>query len=216
MLQVERVSVMNLENAIRGARNPMNSWERSDSGYDSAGAYALGQNDLDLAMRLCAAGSDHRKFLRQILVSMDITAPLYWWKEFDTYKVGTVANSTSTMHKLHAKPLELEDFSTDRMTSASLAQFQRYVDYLETVRRRFVEGRDKADWYDLIQMLPSSYNQMRTVTMNYEVLLNIYYARRNHKLDEWHVLCGEILKLPYARELLGAAGSGMNEKSLGL
>lgn len=216
MLQVERVSVMNLENAIRGARNPMNSWERSDSGYDSAGAYALGQNDLDLAMRLCAAGSDHRKFLRQILVSMDITAPLYWWKEFDTYKVGTVANSTSTMHKLHAKPLERTDFSTDHMTPASLAQFQRYVDYLETVRRRFVERRDKADWYDLIQMLPSSYNQMRTVTMNYEVLLNIYYARRNHKLDEWHVLCGEILKLPYARELLGAAGSGMNEKSLGL
>lgn len=207
MLNVERASVMNLENAIRGARNPMNSWGRMDSGYDGSGAYVLGENDLSLAMRLCAAGSDHRKFLRQILVSMDITAPLYWWKEFDTYKVGTVANSTSTMHRLHAKPLELEDFSTDRLTPASLAEFQRYMAYLEGVRQRFVEGKDKADWYDLIQMLPSSYNQMRTVTMNYEVLVNIYYARRSHKLDEWRMLCGEILKLPYARELLGAAGN---------
>ena len=206
MLTVERAGAMNLENAMRGARNPMNSWARSDSGYNAAGEYVLGPNDLDLALRLCASGSDHRKFLRQIFVSLDVTAPLYWWKEFDTYKVGTVANSTSTMHKLHAKPLELEDFSTARMTSAALAQFQRYVDYLETVRRRFVEGRDKADWYDLIQLLPSSYNQMRTVTLNYEVLANIYYARRNHKLDEWHVLCAAILELPYARRLLGAIG----------
>ena len=196
MLKVERVSVMNLENAIRGARNPMNSWGRMDSGYDGAGAYVLGENDLALAVRLCAAGSDHRKFLRQILVSMDITAPLYWWKEFDTYKVGTVANSTSTMHKLHAKPLEVGDFSTDHLTPASLAQFTRYVGYLEGVRRRFVEGGDKADWYDLL----------RTVTLNYEVLVNLYYARRGHKLDEWHTLCDEILKLPYARALLGAAG----------
>ena len=206
MLKVERVSVMNLENAIRGARNPMNSWGRMDSGYDGAGAYVLGENDLALAVRLCAAGSDHRKFLRQILVSMDITAPLYWWKEFDTYKVGTVANSTSTMHKLHAKPLEVGDFSTDHLTPASLAQFTRYVSYLEEVRRRFVEGGDKADWYDLIQLLPASYDQLRTVTLNYEVLVNLYYARRGHKLDEWHTLCDEILKLPYARQLLGAAG----------
>ena len=206
MLKVERVSVMNLENAIRGARNPMNSWGRMDSGYDGAGAYVLGENDLALAVRLCAAGSDHRKFLRQILVSMDITAPLYWWKEFDTYKVGTVANSTSTMHKLHAKPLEVGDFSTDHLAPASLAQFTQYVGYLEGVRRRFVEGKDKADWYDLIQLLPASYDQLRTVTLNYEVLVNLYYARRGHKLDEWHTLCDEILKLPYARELLGAAG----------
>lgn len=206
MLKAERVSVMNLENAMRGARNPMNSWERTDSGYNAAGEYVLGENDLALARRLCAAGSDHRKFIRQILVSMDITAPLYWWKEFDTYKVGTVANSTSTMHKLHARPLELEDFSTDRLTPASLEEFRRYVAYLERVRRRFVEGGDRADWYDLIQLLPSSYNQMRTVTMNYEVLLNIYFARRNHKLEEWHTLCAAILELPYARELLGAAG----------
>ena len=207
MLKVERVSVMNLENAMRGARNPMNSWARSDSAYGPDGQYVLGENDLSLAVRLCAAGSDHRKFLRQIMVSMDITAPLYWWKEFDTYKVGTVANSTSTMHKLHAKPLERSDFSVDRLTPASLEEFQRYVAYLETVRQRFVEKQDRADWYDLIQLLPSSYNQMRTVTLNYEVLLSIYYARRNHKLDEWHVLCDEILKLPYARQLLGAVGN---------
>ncbi len=206
MLMVERPSVMNLENAMRGARNPMNSWARSDSAYTPDGQYALGPNDLDLACRLCAAGCDHRKFLRQIFVSLDITAPLYWWKEFDTYKVGTVANSTSTMHKLHAKPLELSDFSTDHLTPTSLEVFRQYVDYIETVRRRYVSGKDKTDWYDLIQLLPSSYNQMRTVTMNYEVLANIYYARRNHKLDEWHTFCGEILALPYARELLGAAG----------
>ncbi len=207
MLKVERVSVMNLENAMRGARNPMNSWDRSDSYYDETGRYVLGKNDLDLAVRLCAAGSDHRKFIRQILVSMDITAPLYWWKEFDTYKVGTVANSTSTMHKLHAKPLGLDDFSTDRLSPASLAEFERYVGYLESVRRRYVAGKDKADWYDLIQMLPSSYDQLRTVTLNYEVLVNIYYARRDHKLDEWRTLCRAILELPYARELLGAAGA---------
>ena len=206
MLKVERVSVMNLENAMRGARNPLNSWDRSDSGYSPDGQYVLGENDLSLAVRLCASGSDHRKFIRQIFVSMDITAPLYWWKEFDTYKVGTVANSTSTMHKLHARPLELSDFSTDHLTPASLAEFERYVSYLETVRQRYVAGKDKADWYDLIQLLPSSYQQMRTVTLNYEVLANIYFARRNHKLDEWHTLCAAILELPYARQLLGEVG----------
>ena len=206
MLKVERVSVMNLENAMRGARNPLNSWARSDSGYDESGAYVLGPNDLDLALRLCAAGSDHRKFIRQIMVSMDITAPLYWWKEFDTYKVGTVANSTSTMHKLHARPLELADFSTDHLTPASLAEFERYMDYLESVRRRYVADKNKADWYDLIQLLPSSYNQMRTVTLNYEVLANIYFARRAHKLEEWHTLCAAILDLPYARQMLEAVG----------
>ena len=206
MLNVERVSVMILENAMRGARNPMNSWARSDSGYNGQGEYVLGENDLDLAARLCASGSYHRKFIRQIFVSMDITAPLYWWKEFDTYKIGTVANSTSTMHKLHARPLELGDFSADHLTPASLAEFGRYIAYLETVRQRFVADGNRADWYDLIQLLPASYNQMRTVTLNYEVLANIYYARRNHKLDEWHVLCAAILELPYARRLLGAIG----------
>ena len=206
MHKVGHACVMNLENAMRGARNPLNSWARSDSCYDGEGRYILGENDLALALRLCAAGSDHRKFIRQILVSMDITAPMYWWKEFDTYKVGTVANSTSTMHRLHTKPLEVSDFSTDHLTPASLAEFERYVAYLETVRQRYVAGKDKADWYDLIQLLPSSYDQMRTVTMNYEVLANIYYARRDHKLEEWHTLCAAILELPYARAMLGAVG----------
>ena len=206
MLKVEHICVMNLENAMRGARNPMNSWARSDSHYGPEGQYLLGENDLALALRLCAAGSDHRKFIRQILVSMDITAPMYWWKEFDTYKVGTVANSTSTMHKLHARPLELSDFSTDHLTPASLAEFGRYVAYLETVRQRYAADKNRADWYDLIQLLPSSYNQLRTVTMNYEVLANIYYARRGHKLDEWRTLCAAILELPYAQAMLGAVG----------
>ena len=206
MLKVDHISVMNLENAMRGARNPLNSWARGDSAYNEAGEYILGENDLSLATRLCAAGSDHRKFIRQILVSMDITAPMYWWKEFDTYKVGTVANSTSTMHKIHAKPFELADFSADHMTAESLAEFEKFVAYMESVRLRYIETKDKTHWYDLIQLLPSSYNQMRTVTLNYEVLANIYFARRSHKLDEWHTLCDIILELPYARELLGAVG----------
>lgn len=202
MLKTERTSVMNLENAIRGARNPMNSWAKSDSAYDEAGNYILGENDLALAKKLCRAGSDHRKFVRQILVSVDITAPLYWWKEFDTYKVATVANSTSTMHKIHAKPFETADFSVDKLSDGALAAFRTYIDYMEQTRRRFVETKDKHDWYDLIQLLPSSYNQLRTVTMNYETLINIYYARRAHKLDEWHVFCDWILTLPYAADLI--------------
>ena len=202
MLKTERTSVMNLENAIRGARNPMNSWAKSDSAYDEAGNYILGENDLALAKKLCRAGSDHRKFVRQILVSVDITAPLYWWKEFDTYKVATVANSTSTMHKIHAKPFETADFSVDKLSDGALAAFRTYMDYMEQTRRRFVETKDKHDWYDLIQLLPSSYNQLRTVTMNYETIINIYYARRAHKLDEWHVFCDWILTLPYAADLI--------------
>ena len=204
MLTVDHISVMNLENAMRGARNPLNSWARSDSHYDEQGNYILGENDLSLATRLCAAGTDHRKFIRQILVSMDITAPMYWWKEFDTYKVGTVANSTSTMHKIHAKAFERADFSCDHMTPGTLAHFDGTIAYLEQVRGRYLETKDKAHWYDLIQLLPSSYNQMRTVTLNYEVLANIYYARRSHKLDEWHTLCDVILTLPYAQQLIGA------------
>lgn len=202
MIKLERTAVMNLENAIRGARNPLNSWAKSDSAYDDKGNYILGENDLTLARKLCRAGSDHRKFVRQILVSVDITAPLYWWKEFDTYKVATVANSTSTMHKIHAKPFELADFSTDRLSAGALGAFRTYMAYMEETRLRYVEGKDKQDWYDLIQLLPSSYNQLRTVTMNYETLINIYYARRSHKLDEWHVFCDWILSLPYANDLI--------------
>jgi hypothetical protein len=202
MIRLERTSVMNLENAMRGARNPMNSWARSDSYYNEDGDYVLGANDLDLAGRLRRAGSDHRKFLRQVFVSVDITAPLYWWKEYDTYKVATVANSTSTMHKIAAKPFELDDFSHDHMTPSTEAFLQNVVEELERIRQRYLETKDKADWYDLIQLLPSSYQQMRTCTMNYETLINIYYARRHHKLEEWHTFCDWILSLPYARELI--------------
>ena len=203
MLKVERTSVMNLENAIRGARNPMNSWARMDSAYDAQGNYVLGQNDLDLAVRLARAGTDHRKFLRQIFVSVDITAPLYWWKEFDTYKVGTVANSCSTMHKIHAKAFERDDFSCDRLDEGGLAALDALIAYLETERQKFVANKeDRQPWHNMIQLLPSSYNQMRTVTVNYENLINIYYARRYHKLAEWHTLCDWILSLPYAKELI--------------
>ena len=202
MLKVEKVSVMNMENAIRGARNPMNSWARMDSFYDEQGNFVLGENDLSLARRLAVAGSDHRKFLRQIMVSMDITAPLYWWKEFDTYKVGTVANSTSTMHKIQAKEFEREDFSCDRMTTDALSVLDALIVYLEGERVRFNETKDKSAWHNMIQLLPSSFNQLRTVTFNYEVLINIYYARRHHKLAEWHVLCEAIENLPYAKELI--------------
>ena len=203
MLKTERTSVMNFENAIRGARNPMNSWDRMDSAYDAHGNYVLGENDLDLAKRLARAGSDDRKYLRQIFVSVDITAPLYWWKEFDTYKVGTVANSTSTMHKIHAKAFVREDFSHDRLDAGGLAALDALIAYLESERLKFVANKeDRQSWHNIIQMLPTSYNQMRTVTMNYENLINIYYARRTHKLAEWHTLCDWILSLPYAKDLI--------------
>ena len=201
MLKVERTSVMNIDNAIRGARNPMNSWERSDSTYDENGKFVIGAADLDFGHRLAVAGTDHRKFLRQVFVSVDITAPLYWWKEFDTYKVGTVANSTSTMHKIHAKEFSRDDFSYDRLDESGLNMLDAIVDYLECERQKFLENKeDRQSWHNMIQMLPSSYNQMRTVTMNYENLINIYYARRTHKLAEWHTLCSWIESLPCAAE----------------
>ncbi len=202
MIRLERTSVMNLENAMRGARNPMNSWSRMDSAYDEEGNYVLGPNDLDLAGRLRRAGSDHRKFIRQIFVSVDITAPMYWWKEYDTYKVATVANSTSTMHRIHRKSFELEDFSCDQMTDETREFMELVVARLEQIRLRYLETKSRRDWYDLIQLLPSSYHQMRTCTLNYETLVNIYYARRNHKLEEWHVFCDWVRTLPYARELI--------------
>ena len=202
MIQLERMSVMNLENAIRGARNPHNSWDRMDSAYDGEGNYILGENDRELGNRLAKAGTDHRKFIRQIFISVDITAPLYWWKEFDTYKVGTVANSTSTMHRIHSKEFSIEDFSCDQMTEDTLAFMGQVITYLEQVRKKYIETKDKKYWYDLIQLLPSSYNQMRTVTMNYENAANMYYARRNHKLEEWHVFCRWVEKLPYAADFI--------------
>ena len=206
MIKLERAAVMNMENAIRGARNPMNSWNKMDSYYDEQGNYILGENDLDLAKRLRMAGGDHRKFMRQIFVSVDITAPLYWFKEYDTYKVSTVANSTSTMHKIHSKPFSMEDFSTDHMTPAAAEFMQTIVDKLEEIRLRFMEHKNKEDWYDLIQLLPSSYNQMRTCSLNYETLVNIYFARRDHKLAEWREFCEWILTLPYADDLIVCEG----------
>lgn len=197
MIKLERTDVMNFENAIRGARNPMNSWNRMDSFYDENGNFIMGENDRDLAKRLIKAGNDHRKFIRQIFVSVDITAPLYWWKEYDTYKVGTVANSTSTMHKITSKPFSIEDFSCDRMNDDTVKQMENVIAHLEKLRLEFLETKDKTIWYSIIQFLPSSYNQMRTCTLNYENILNIYYARKNHKLDEWHKFCDWIKDLPY-------------------
>ena len=202
MITIERTSVMNFENAIRGARNPMNSWNRMDSFYDEQGNFIMGPNDLNLAQRLARAGSDHRKFIRQIFVSVDFTAPLYWWKEYDTYKVATVANSTSTMHKIASKPFTLDDFSHERMNTQAQEALAHTVSVLEDLRKDYLETKDKETWYSMIQLLPSSYHQMRTCTLNYETLMNIYYARRNHKLDEWHTVCDWIASLPYAKELI--------------
>ena len=201
MIQIDKTSVMNLDGAIRGARNPMNSWAKSDSYYDENGKFVLGPVDIDFGHRLAVSGSDHRKFLRQVFVTVDITAPLYWWKEFDTYKVGTVANSCSTMHKIHAKAFDRDDFSHDRLDEGGLALLDATVAYLEAERQKFITNKeDRQPWHNMIQMLPSSYNQMRTVTLNYENLINIYYARRNHKLAEWHTLCDWITGLPCAAE----------------
>ena len=203
MIDFDKCYVMNFENAMRGARNPMNSWEKSDSYYDDKGQYILGENDLSLAKRLRNAGtSDHRKFIRQIMLSVDITAPLYWWKEYDTYKVATVANSTSTMHKIHSKPFEINDFSHDHLSENGLNILKNIVNELEKIRLEYIEKKDKALWYDLIQLLPSSYNQMRTCTLNYETLVNIYKSRKNHKLDEWRSFCEWIKTLPYAKEII--------------
>ena len=200
MIKITNTSVMNFDNAIRGARNPMNSWAKGDSRYEGD-TFIFGPNDLDLAKRLCRAGKDHRKFIRQIFVSVDIQAPLYWWKEFDTYKVGTVANSTSTMHKIHSKPFDVEDFSHDHLTPDGLSVLRQLVDSLEDFRRLYLETKDKQYWYTLIQLLPSSYNQLRTCTMNYENIRQIYYARKEHKLEEWRSLCGWMEELPYFKEL---------------
>ena len=202
MLTLKNTSVMNFENAIRGARNPLNSWGRMDSHTEPDGSFIFGPNDLDLAMRLAKAGSDHRKYLRMVFVSVDVTAPLYWCKEYDTYKVATVANSTSTMHKIHSKPFSMDDFSCDHMTDGTKKFMETVVAELENIRLRFKETKSKDDWYDMIQLLPSSYNQMRTCTFNYETLINIYRARKNHKLAEWHTFCDWIETLPYAEQLI--------------
>lgn len=214
MIKFENTEVFNFEGALRGMRNPLNSWDKSDSFYDIEEdpspinpndwtIYRLGENDLDLARRLIKAGSDHRKFLRQIFVSVDITAPLYWWKEFDTYKVGTVANSCSTMHKIHAKELTLDDFSHEHLDTFSVTILEYVIRALNINRKDFLDTKSKDWWWQMIQLLPTSYNQKRTITLNYETLRNIYGSRRNHKLDEWSVgFMDWIASLPYAEELI--------------
>lgn len=252
MLKIENTEVLGWEHAIRGMRNPMNSWEKSDSeftafdltdehrshdefirylrGEDLWRAFSVGPNDLDLMTRLRNAGTDHRKFMRMIVVYVDILAPLYWWKEFDTYKVGTVANSCSTMHKIAAKEFTLEDFSHEYLMGLSdyertyclednFPEFEgkdgewlfwtpidilvHTIQGLNFYRQRYLETKDKKYWWQMIQLLPSSYNQRRTVMLNYEVLANIYKSRRNHKLDEWHTFCDWIEGLPYSELITG-------------
>lgn len=207
MITIERAEVMNLLGAVRGARNPLSSWDRMDSGYDDEGRVVLGENDLTLLRRLCHAGRDHRKFLRQVLVAVDLTAPLYWWKEFDTYKVGTVANSTSTMHTMHKKPITRADFSTDQMSEGTLAVMDEIIVQLEGLRQRYLQTGEKSDWYDMIQLLPSSYRQLRSVTLNYEVLYNMLESRRGHKLLEWRVFCDWAESLPYLKDLMEHGGA---------
>lgn len=200
MINFERSTVSNIENAIHGMRNPLNSWELSDS-FEHEGRFILGKNDRTLARRLVAAGSDHRKFLRQIFVSVDITAPLYWYKEYDTYKVGTVANSTSTMHTIHKQPITLDMFSCERLSPVAQKCLDVTVRFMEDARQAYVETRNTAAWDDIIQLLPSSFNQMRTCTMTFENLLAMHKARQNHKLPEWHAFCAWAETLPYFSEI---------------
>lgn len=235
MLKISNFEVMGWEHAIRGMRNPMNSWEKSDSGYECIDyspsedrdiyGYAIGPNDLDLMKRLRNAGTDHRKFMRMIVVYVDLTAPLYWWKEFDTYKVGTVANSCSTMHNIAAKEFMLEDFGHEHLIDYDLYSCDEVdgpvingaphvgcggvqllnltINVLNYYRNKYLETKDKKYWWQIIQLLPSSYNQKRTVMLNYEVLANIHKGRRNHKLDEWHTFCNWIEELPYSELITG-------------
>lgn len=209
MIKIEDIEVVGWEHAIRGMRNPMNSWEKSDSGWSfnrSCTMLTIGPNDQNLMMTLRNAGTDHRKFMRMITVYLDITAPLYWWKEFDTYKVGTVANSCSTMHKIAAKEFTLDDFSHEHLQKDSVAVLESVIHTLNVHREWFnnkVLDDPKIDWWQMIQLLPSSYNQKRTVMLNYEVLANIYKSRRNHKLDEWVEFCKWIETLPYSELITG-------------
>lgn len=209
MITIEKGEISGVKAAVRGMRNPMNSWDLSDSvfyaytGPDSQN-YILGEKDLDLMKRLIKAGPDHRKFLRMITITMDITAPLYWWKEFDTYKVGTVANSCSTMHKIHAKEFTIDDFSHEHLYPNHISALKEWIWMMNSAREEYLETKEKEDWWQMIQLLPSSYNQKRTVSMNYEVLLHIYLSRFGHKLDEWNIFCQWIEDLPYFKDILSA------------
>ena len=206
MITITDVDVWGFKHAIRGMRNPMNSWDKSDSYFDGClmtdeqdeyrAEYIIGENDGDLMHRLFKAGTEHRKYMRQIMVSMDIIAPLYWWKEFDTYKIGTVANSCSTMHKIADKEFELKDFSCEHLSGASMDYLEMLISWLNDCRKSYIEQKHKEDWWQMIQLLPSSYNQRRTVTLNYEVAATIIRQRTGHKLDEWHTFVAVLLDLP--------------------
>ena len=187
---------------IQGLRNPMNSWDKSDSKYNDLDEYKMGANDLGLMKRLAMAGTDHRKFMRMMPVYVRITAPFYWWKEFDTYKVGTVANSCSTMHKIQAKEFTVDDFSTEHLISDGNAMMKTTCDLLNQYREKYLKTKDKKYWWQMIQLLPSSYNQTRNVMMNYEVLANIYKSRKDHKLDEWQDFCKWIESIPYSELII--------------
>lgn len=217
MIKIEKVETYGWEAAVRGMRNPMNSWDKSDSEAYWDGDnwdYGVGDEDLKLMKNLVAAGSDHGKFLRMIGVAADITAPLYWWKEYDTYKVGTVANSCSTMHKIHAKEFTLDDFSHEHVFNHLQCNYhgestmKLLVEYLNKAREMFLQTNDKEWWWQMIQLLPASYNQKRTVTLNYQVLKNMYHARKNHKLDEWRIFCEWIETLPYSELITGGIQNG--------
>lgn len=215
MIKIENTEIVGWEHAIRGMRNPLESWDKSDSfwqcvDYDSLNEndiykYTLGPNDLGLMKRLCKAGTDHRKFMRLLVVYVDITAPLYWWKEFDTYKVGTVANSCSTMHCIHKKEFDISDFSTEHLIGEtnSKSTMSYVIDSLNKARELYLQTKDKKYWWQMIQLLPSSYNQKRTVMLNYEVLANMYKSRHDHKLDEWHTFCDWIRGLPDSNLITG-------------
>ena len=212
MLKIENVQITGFEPAIRGMRNPMNSWDKSDSDYSFKapdGTPCIGENDYNLMMKLANGGPVHAKYRRMLTVYLDITAPLYWWKEADTYKVGTVANSCSTMHKIAEKPFTREDFSCEHLYVDTLSpqcpmtMLEEIIRTLNFWRNRYLETKRKEDWWQLIQLLPSSYNQRRTVMLNYEVLANIYRWRRDHKLDEWHTFCDWIESLPYSDIITG-------------
>lgn len=201
MIKIEKTDTYGWQAAIRGMRNPMNSWDKSDSGYGD-----IGEQDLKLMKTLSAAGTDHGKYLRMITVTADITAPLYWWKEFDTYKVGTVANSCSTMHKIAAREFTFDDFSIERIVEGTTncdpvyyATFEGVLMALNEARHSFLDTKDKTYWWQMIQLLPSSYNQKRTVQLNYAVLKNMYHSRQNHKLDEWREFCKWVKTLPYSQ-----------------
>lgn len=212
MIKVENIEVWGFEHAIRGMRNPMNSWDKSDSGWRiytpeyphlSEAKYEIGKNDLGLMRRLYQAGPEHRKLFRQIFISMDITAPLYWWKEFDTYKIGTTADSCSTMHKIHAKEFELDDFSHEHLSEDVIRNpLNATINCLNFFRELYLQHKDKDDWWQMIQLLPSSYNQKRTVTMNYENVVTMIRQRTGHKLDEWREFVETLHGLPYVAEII--------------